>query len=99
MVQFAVICSGIWSGDQLRVQQPCDNYTETHQRNRGIDLRARTRRVCILDSDGITLFHRGLQSAPEPSLKAIAPIARASCSEPSALSVGIGSPRNTKGDG
>ena len=48
-------------------------YTQPHQFYGGIDLHARTRYVCVLSQDGAVLFHRQMQAAPEPFLRAIAP--------------------------
>ena len=48
-------------------------YTQQHQFYCGIDLHARTMYVCVLSQAGEVFFHRKMQAAPEPFLKAIGP--------------------------
>lgn len=48
-------------------------YTKTHQHYCGIDLHARTRYVCILNSSGDILVHRNIQTDPQRFLSLIAP--------------------------
>jgi len=48
-------------------------YTESHQRDCGVDLHARTMYVCILDAGGQVLLHRNFACDPETFLRTIAP--------------------------
>ena len=47
-------------------------YTKPHRHYCRIDLHARTMYVCILNQDGVMVFHRNLPSTPEAFLRAIA---------------------------
>jgi transposase len=48
-------------------------YPKQHKYYCGIDLRARTMYVCVLNQAGEVLLHRHMKASPEPFLKAIAP--------------------------
>ena len=48
-------------------------YTKTHKHYCGIDLHARKKYVCILDSDGTVLVHREISCNPESFLRIVAP--------------------------
>ena len=49
-------------------------YTNPHPFYCGIDLHARSMYVCILSHDGEICLHRNMKAAPEPFLKAVAPL-------------------------
>ena len=48
-------------------------YNTQHQLYCGIDVQARRMSLCIVSHDGALLFHRNMQAAPAPFLKAVAP--------------------------
>ena len=48
-------------------------YTQQHQYYCGIDLRARSMYLCILDQSGEILLHRNMRANPNAFLKAVAP--------------------------
>jgi len=57
-------------------------YTKTHKHYCGIDLHARKKYVCILDSEGTVLVHREISCNPESFLRIVAPY-------PESLVVGV----------
>lgn len=48
-------------------------YTKTHKYYCGIDLHARKKYVCILDSEGTVLVHCEINCNPESFLRVVAP--------------------------
>jgi len=48
-------------------------YTITHKHYCGIDLHARKKYVCVLDSEGTVLVHREICCNPESFLRIVAP--------------------------
>ena len=48
-------------------------YTQQHKYYCGIDLRARSMYICILDQEGNTLLHKNFKTDPESFLRAIQP--------------------------
>ena len=49
----------------------CDSTTGQHRHGCGIDLHARTKYVCILDSQGEALVHENLKAKPEAFLEVV----------------------------
>ena len=67
-------------------------YTQQHKYYCGIDLRARSMYICILDQEGNTLLHKNFKTDPESFLRLSNPIGRISSSPSSACSSGAGLP-------
>ena len=51
-------------------------YTNQHQFDCGIDLHARSMDVCVVRHEGAIVLHRHMKAAPDPFLKAVAPLVR-----------------------